>query len=905
MFFYLGVFSPLKKELEDSLKENFLNEVSINEISIENRFERYIEGSKSLSSRTMIKNKLNDYNNQKISLAELRDYTQAKYVDGVKALDNILAAYRITNDKIVAQYKEFNFSKIESNFIKDTTSLEIFLTNENKDFIINSIILNAGGEKLGKDLVIFDISGFITAMNQNGIEYQIIKSSNELKQTLDQTDKIIEHRRILDSDYWLKAVGSKKTLYNSLNYITSKIVSVFLILMIIFLFVLYKTVSKSFNNIILELKEKMKKLNETKSLLENLTDQVPGALYQFQSTSEGNYFLPYASKGLELIFDIKPSEVEDANNLFAKIYKDDLPNFINSIEKSKETLTPWKNVFRVKSSQKKVMWIEGSAQPEKLDDGEVLWHGYINDITARKNEKNELELQHKFQKSLAEVSSNLVNLSSENIDYKINDSLAVIGDFFDIDYIQILKFSDNRKKLEKIHEWYDNLLFPKKDFKELSAAEIPWLIEEVQNKNFIKVCDLADLPDEAEKYKEFLNAQSINSVVSVSINIDNQLFGLYIFGNTKEKVICNNEKIEYINIFTEVITRAIAKNLDEQKIERLTYYDALTGLYNRRFFEEEMKRLDTVRNLPFSILVADLNGLKIINDSYGHEKGDQILVKAAQILKESLREEDILARQGGDEFAVLLPNTKAKAAERIEKRIKEKCKKTNNNPLPVSIALGTATKEKPEDDIESILKKADDKMYKNKLSESRSSKSNIIQGLINILNSKSNETKEHSLRMTKIAFDFAQTLNLSNSDQNRLTVLATLHDIGKINIDEKILMKNGSLNDEEWTAVKKHSEYGYKIAKSSEEFAEVADDILSHHEKWDGSGYPNGLKGEDIPYLARIISIIDAYDVMTNDRPYSKAISSKEALKEIKDCAGSQFDPNLAEVFIQMMEKAN
>jgi HD-GYP domain-containing protein (c-di-GMP phosphodiesterase class II) len=157
--------------------------------------------------------------------------------------------------------------------------------------------------------------------------------------------------------------------------------------------------------------------------------------------------------------------------------------------------------------------------------------------------------------------------------------------------------------------------------------------------------------------------------------------------------------------------------------------------------------------------------------------------------------------------------------------------------------------------------------------------------------------------MTKIAFDFAQTLNLSNSDQNRLTVLATLHDIGKINIDEKILMKNGSLNDEEWTAVKKHSEYGYKIAKSSEEFAEVADDILSHHEKWDGSGYPNGLKGEDIPYLARIISIIDAYDVMTNDRPYSKAISNKEALKEIKRCAGSQFDPNLAEVFIQMMGK--
>jgi diguanylate cyclase (GGDEF)-like protein/putative nucleotidyltransferase with HDIG domain len=902
IFFYLGVFSPLKKELENSLKENFINEVSINEISIENRFERYIEGGKSISSRTMIKNKLSDYNNQKISLVELRDYTQFKYVDGVKALDNILAAYRITDDKIVAQYGEFDLNKIESDFNKGTNNLEIILTNENQDFILKSPIFKTEGEKLGDDLLIFDISGFITAMNQNGIEYQIVQSRTELKQSLDQADQIIEQRRILNSDYWLKAVGSKNTLYNYLNSITTKIVTVFLILLISFLFFLYKTVSKSFNSIIMELKEKMGRLNEAKDLLENLTDQVPGALYQFQSTSGDNYFLPYASKGLELIFDIKPSEVEDANSLFAKIHKEDLPNFINSIEKSKENLTPWKNVFRVKNSEKELIWIEGNAQPEKLDTGEVLWHGYINNITERKKEKDELELQHQFQKSLAEVSSNLVNLSSDNIDYKINESLAVIGNFFDIDQIQILRLSDNRKKLERIHEWDDDLLFPKKDFRELSVAEVAWLIEEVQNKDFLRVCDIADLPKEAEKDRYFLSSQKIDSAVLLSINIDNQLFGFYIFGNTKEKGICDSKKIEYINIFTEVINRAIAKNLDEKKIEMLTYYDSLTGLYNRRFFEEEMKRLDTVRNLPFSILIADLNGLKIINDSYGHEKGDQILVQAAQILKESLREEDILARQGGDEFAVLLPNTKAKAAERIEKRIKEKCKKTNNNPLPVSIALGTATKEHAEQDIEEVLKKADDRMYKNKLSESRSSKSNIVQGLINILNSKSNETKEHSLRMTKIAFDFAQKLNLSNSDQNRLSVLATLHDIGKINIDEKILKKNGSLNEEEWAAVKKHSEYGYKIAKSSEEFAEVADEILAHHERWDGSGYPNRLQGEEIPYLARIITLVDAYDVMTNDRPYKKAVSEKEALQEIKACAGSQFDPNLVESFIEIIK---
>jgi len=341
--------------------------------------------------------------------------------------------------------------------------------------------------------------------------------------------------------------------------------------------------------------------------------------------------------------------------------------------------------------------------------------------------------------------------------------------------------------------------------------------------------------------------------------------------------------------------------LQKEKTEKLSYNDFLTGLYNRRFFKEEMKRLDTKRQLPLSIIMADLNGLKIINDSYGHDKGDEILVEIARILKESLREEDILARQGGDEFAVLLPNTTKTVAERIEKRIKEECSKTEIDMIPISIALGRATKEKSDENLEEVLKKADDEMYKNKLSESRSSKSNIVQGLINVLNSKSSETKEHSIRMTKIAFEFGESLGLSNYEQNQLSILATLHDIGKINIDEKILKKKDSLNDKEWEEIKKHSEYGYKIAMSSEEFAAVAEDILTHHERWDGSGYPKGLAGDDIPYLARIISIIDAFDVMTHDQSYKKSIPKTEALAEIKNCANSQFDPELAEKFIRML----
>jgi putative nucleotidyltransferase with HDIG domain len=280
-----------------------------------------------------------------------------------------------------------------------------------------------------------------------------------------------------------------------------------------------------------------------------------------------------------------------------------------------------------------------------------------------------------------------------------------------------------------------------------------------------------------------------------------------------------------------------------------------------------------------------------------------MLQKTAEILENSLRKEDIPARQGGDEFIILLPQTDMQQCTKIMQRIKSKTGIREDIDLPLSIALGQATKIYPEENIEEVIKKADNQMYENKLSESRSSKSNIVQGLINALDAKSSETKAHAMRMTKLAFDFGEKLNLTESDQNRLSLLATLHDIGKINISEEILNKEDELTEKEWELIKKHTEQGYKIASSSDEFAAVAEEIFSHHERWDGSGYPRQLSGKEIPFLARIIALVDAYDVMTNERPYSEAISKEKALAEIESCAGSQFDPDLAAQFIKMLRK--
>lgn len=371
---------------------------------------------------------------------------------------------------------------------------------------------------------------------------------------------------------------------------------------------------------------------------------------------------------------------------------------------------------------------------------------------------------------------------------------------------------------------------------------------------------------------------------------------------TKSPKLDKSGKVEYIVCSAQDITEK-KKKVEENKY--LLHRDVLTDLYNRRFFEEEMQRLDTKRQLPISIIMADVNGLKIINDSLGHEQGDELLIKTADILKEVVREEDILARLGGDEFAILLPQTSKKVAQKIIVRIKKKYLETKKDKISVSLALGSATKEKMSQNIEKIFTQADDSMYQDKLLERENVKNGIAAELLDKLTNKSNESLDHIERMNSLAQEFGKRLELADSKLKRLSLLVTLHDIGKITIDERILKKSEKLTEEEWEIIKDHPLKGYRIASAFEEFVVVAEEIFSHHEWWDGSGYPRGLKEDNIPYLARIFSIIDSYDVMIHKRSYSEALSKEEALAEIKKGAGKQFDPKLASEFISILTGNN
>lgn len=340
------------------------------------------------------------------------------------------------------------------------------------------------------------------------------------------------------------------------------------------------------------------------------------------------------------------------------------------------------------------------------------------------------------------------------------------------------------------------------------------------------------------------------------------------------------------------------KKQKQEEIEYLSYHDQLTGLYNRRFYEEELKRLDTERNLPMTIVMGDVNGLKLINDSFGHVMGDELLKKVAGVLNKGCRADDIIARLGGDEFVIILPKTDTFEGEQIIKRINDLSLKENLVSIDISISFGYDTKNNEEEKIQDIFKNAENSMYKKKLFESPSMRSKTIKTIIKTLHEKNKREEQHSHRVSSLCNSMGEALGLAEREIQELELVGLLHDIGKIAIDENILNKPGILTDAEWKEIKRHPEIGYRILNTVNDMADMASYILHHHERWDGNGYPKGLIGEDIPFISRIITIVDAYDAMTSERSYRSALPEEIAIEELEKNAGIQFDPELVSIFI-------
>jgi diguanylate cyclase (GGDEF)-like protein/PAS domain S-box-containing protein len=478
-------------------------------------------------------------------------------------------------------------------------------------------------------------------------------------------------------------------------------------------------------------------------------------------------------------------------------------------------------------------------------------HCIIQDITERRQAEEKLIESEQTHKAL-------FDFSGVGIGYYTKDGHVIS---FNQKAMENMGNVDQDYKGKSIYE-----LFPKEN------ADV-----------YLERINKATQSDMAEGYEDYLSLPS----------------GEMWFYSTFTKILDTHGFVKGIQIISQDISELKTK---EREITYLSYHDQLTGLYNRRFYDEELLRLNTARNLPLTIAMGDVNGLKLVNDSFGHKVGDELLVNVAKAIKKACRQDDIIARLGGDEFAIIFPNTTEEDAGRIVQRIIDLTALEKVGPVETSISFGYETMTNSEENIEVIIKKTEDHMYRHKLNESSSLRNKTINLIMRTLFEKNNRESKHSERVSQICVQIATEMGFDKDAINHIRTVGLMHDIGKIGIDENVLNSTSILTNEEWKEIKRHTEIGYRILNSASDFSDIAEDVYAHHERWDGKGYPRGIKEEAISIFARIIAVADSYDAMISERPYRayrKSISTHEALDEIRKNSGTQFDPRVARVFVE------
>lgn len=519
--------------------------------------------------------------------------------------------------------------------------------------------------------------------------------------------------------------------------------------------------------------------------------------------------------------------------------------------------------------------------------------------------QDELDRQRQLQELMLDVFGSFVSVPPEAVDSAINTSLEQIAEFVGADRVNVMLYDFEKGVCRNTHEWCSAGIQPFIDeLQSISMGERTEALHSHRQGQSFFIPDVSTLPPGA--FKESLSSQKIQSLISVPMMSGGDCKGFVGFDAVKNRRSYTEDELRLLKGFSQALLslqqrQELERLLRERhsKVEFLSFHDQLTGLYNRRFFDEELKRLDVEQNLPLSLAILDVNGLKLTNDAFGHLVGDRVLQKVADIMTRECRAGDMIARVGGDEFVMLFPKTDSLQAATIVKRIGQAAVGEKVDSINISVSYGLDAKTKTTEEITTVFKRSEDDLYRRKLSESTSMRHTTIEIIMNTLHEKSRREQQHSHRVSELCVAIATSLGLSHQDVSELRAAGLMHDIGKIAIDDGVLNKTEPLSDGERLVIKRHPEIGYRILSSVNAYAPLAEYVLAHQERWDGKGYPKGLKGEEIPFEARIIAVADAYDAMTADRPYRKAMSSMAAIEEIQRHSGTQFDPYIVQVFVE------